>query len=268
MEMESQTDAAQMGRFGNVDATNQADKFIAFLERVELAPGAIAVRKRSYELLRPQPGLRVVDVGCGTGRAVAEMKELQMEATGVDVSEQMISAARRRYPEGDFRVGGAGALPFENGSLDRYRAERLYQHLDDPAAAIAEAQRVLASGGRIVLVDQDWDSAMVDSDDMETTRRLLRAFSDSIANRWMGRRLRALLLDAGFEDVAVEINTWVRTEEAPLRAFFPSAARAAVDSGALSQAEADAWLAEQERRLGADRLFFAIPLFLASGRKP
>lgn len=258
---------ARMGSFGNVDATSQAEQFIAFLDRVERAPMAIGIRRRSYELLQGMPGQRAVDVGCGIGRAVSEMNEHGMRATGVDNSEEMIKFARQRFPEADFRVASADALPLDDGSMDRYRAERLFQHLGDPIAALKEARRVLRTDGRIVLVDQDWDTVAIESDNMELTRRITRAFSDSITNRWAGRKLRGLLVDAGFQDVAVEAQVAIYTDSGPVSGAFQSIAKAAVDAGAVKQSEADAWFADQSRRGREGSFLFAVPLFMACGRK-
>lgn len=68
----------------------------------------------------------VVDVGCGLGLAVRELIDRGWQAMGVDLSQRMIDEASKRYPDQDFRVGSALNLPFDNGSLDFYRAEQVY----------------------------------------------------------------------------------------------------------------------------------------------
>ncbi len=162
----------QIGRFSNVDASKEAEQFVAFLERIERLPTAGELRERSYELLDAGEGSMVVDVGCGTGRVVDDLAGRGIKAIGVDISEQMIAVARQRFPNRDFRLAAAESLPFEDDVLDRYRAERLYQHLKDPVRALAEARRVLAPGGRIVLVDQDYDMWAIDADDAPSQIRL------------------------------------------------------------------------------------------------
>ncbi|MBA2279928.1 MAG: methyltransferase domain-containing protein [Acidimicrobiia bacterium] len=77
---------------------------------------------------------------------------------------------------GERRVASAESLPFADREVVGYRAERLYQHLADPVACAAEALRILRSGGRLVLVDQDWDALVVDADDHDLTCRILRSF--------------------------------------------------------------------------------------------
>lgn len=128
---------------------------LTLLDRADSLPAAAALRSRSYDLLDLSPGARVVDVGCGGGRAVAELAKSGARATGIDPSEQVIAAARTRWPELPFVIGAAEDLPFEDGSIDGYRADKVFHELSDPAEALAEARRVLAPGARIVLVDQD-----------------------------------------------------------------------------------------------------------------
>jgi ubiquinone/menaquinone biosynthesis C-methylase UbiE len=258
----------QIGRFSDVDATSEAKELISFLERIERFPQATTIRERSYYSLDAHPGERVVDVGCGTGRVVSELTARGIQAMGVDSSEHMIAVARLRFPQGDFRLAAAEGLPFEDGVLDGYRAERLYQHLNDPLRALVEARRVLAPQGRIVLVDQDYDMWAIDADDEVLTRALLRAQSDAITNRWMGRRYHNLLLDAGFVEVDIEVRTGIFTEFAQVSFVLESMTTTGVAAGAMTREQADAWLAEQARRGEAGRFFVAMPLFLASGRHP
>jgi ubiquinone/menaquinone biosynthesis C-methylase UbiE len=258
----------QIGRFSDVDATNEAEQFVAFLERIERFPQAMELRERSYKLLDVHAGDRVVDVGCGTGRVVIELTEQGKQAIGVDISEHMISVARLRFPTGDFHIAAAESLPFEDGVLDGYRAERLYQHLKDPVRALVEARRVLAPGGRIVLVDQDYDMWAIDADDEAITRALMRAQSDTITKRWIGRCYHNLLLNVGFVDVAIEVKTGIYTDYAQVGPVLSSIANAGVVAGVVTRDQADAWLAEQARRGEFGQFFFAMPLFLASGRRP
>lgn len=257
-----------VGRFGDVDAASSPQRFIAWVEWVEQLPQSAALRRRSYELLGARAGGPVVDVGCGTGRAVAELAELGAKAVGVEVSKAMLRAARHRFPTIDLRVGRAEALPLGDATVLGYRAERLFQHLADPSLAVAEARRVLAKGGVAVVVDQDYDAWVLDSDDPRRTREVARALSDSIASRWIGRSLRALLLDAGLANVSVELQSIVYTDHAAVAPALGSFAGTAVAAGALTRAQADEWLAGLADRARRGRFFFALPFFLARATRP
>ena len=262
------TTALQFGRFGDVDATGHVDAYIGFLESVERWPHVVANRERSYQLLEVRPGDTVIDVGCGAGRAVDDLAARGAHAIGIDSSEQMLRTARQRFPQCDFRLGSAELLPLQDRSVDRYRADRLFVHLKDPMAGLVEARRVLSPGGRIVLVESDLDYWAIDADDVAVTRAILTARSDALAQPWFGRRSRALLLDAGFEDVVVEVRTDVVTDYASLKAYLPSEVAPSVSSGVLTKVQADAWLAEQARRGRTNRFFRVFAAFLVSGRRP
>lgn len=254
--------------FDRVDESEHTQNLIAFLAWADAKPDVVARRRRSYELLGVREGARVADVGCGIGTVLADLRDLGAEAVGVDVSDAMVREAARRVPGAELHVADADELPLEDGALDGYRAERVYQWLADPAASLEEAMRVLRPGGLIVLVDQDYDALLVDGDDRQLTRRLLHGFADSLPNGWAGRRHRAALLDAGFVDVEVEAETVTRIDYEYIAPVLPALRAAAVDAGGIDEEVADAWLEEQRRRADEGRFFAAMTHFLASGSRP
>ncbi|NUW44513.1 methyltransferase domain-containing protein [Nonomuraea rhodomycinica] len=242
-------------------------ELVTLLDAADTLPGAIALRERSYELLRLEPGTPAVDVGCGTGRAVAEMRERGARPTGVDLSADMIGIARDRWPGADFRVGDAYHLPLGDGEVAAYRADKVLHELDDAGRALREAARVLSPGGRVALAGQDWDAIVVDSGHPLVTRAIVHARADQIPDPRAARRYRDLLLTAGFTDVHVEVHTAVLTD-ATLLPMVTNQARGALAAGAITQDEHDAWLADQHDRARRGRLLLAIPMFLAAATRP
>lgn len=240
---------------------------LAALDAADRTPDARRLRARTYELLSPAPGSTVVDVGCGAGRAVGELAGRGVHAVGVDPGRAMLAAARERWPGAEFREAAAERLPFADGGVHGYRADKVFHVLPEPARAVAEARRVLAPGGRIVLVEQDWDALMIDSDDAELTRTLVRARADLLDAPRAGRRCRALLLDGGFEEVAAEVHTSLFTGPGTLAllARLVGPVRAA---GVVGDARAEEWLAGQRRRAEAGRLLVAVPFFVVSASAP
>ncbi|MBF6080122.1 methyltransferase domain-containing protein [Nocardia cyriacigeorgica] len=227
---------------------------LAVLDAIDAQPMSVELRTRSYEMLGDLTGRTVVDVGCGGGRAVAELAERGARAIGVDHDPEMVAVAVRRWPAGEFRVGDACELPLATGSMAGYRADKVLHTLADPVRAVAEARRVLAPGGRAVLLGQDWDTVVIDSDDPQTTRRLVHAKADTLPSPRIARRYRNLLLDAGFTDPVVEVRTSVFTDDTALALVR----RISDEQG---------WLAEQAERARTNRIFVAVPMFVAAARR-
>lgn len=227
---------------------------LAVLDAGDAQPVAVELRARSYELLGDVTGATVVDTGCGGGRAVAELAERGAHAVGVDLDPEMIAAARQRWPAGEFHVGDACELPFETGSVAGYRADKVLHTLDDPARAVAEARRVLAPGGRAVLLGPDWDTIVIDSDEPETTRRLVHAKADSFPSPRVARRYRNLLLDGGFTDPVVVVHTMVLADDLGLALLHRIT-------------DEKSWLAEQAKRARTNRIFVALPMFLVAAQR-
>ncbi|GAA0946950.1 methyltransferase domain-containing protein [Pseudonocardia zijingensis] len=240
----------------------------AFLETLlafDRRPDSARLRMRTYELLKVEPGRRVLDVGSGSGTAVAELADAGADAVGVDTAEEAVAFAREHHPGCRFEVADALRLPFPDGSVDGYRAEKLYHALPDPDAACAEARRVLAPGGRIVLVGQDWDFLAIESDDPHLTATIVSASADDMAHGRVARRYRNLLLDTGFTDVLCEVHTAVLTDRELAVFTVTRLAAGAVRAGAVSDAQAGAWLDEQRARAERDRILVAFPQFVAAG---
>ncbi len=251
---------------GTHTAYTDIDSLIRQLDAAEALPEAVRLRARSYQLLRLPPGATVLDAGCGTARAVAELAGHAAHPVGVDLNPAMVAAARRRFPGIDVRVADVAELPLGDGQVHGYRADKVYHVLPDPHAALAEARRVLVPGGRIALIGQDWDTIVIDSGQPELTRRIVHARADTMPHPRIARGYRNLLLAAGFDYVELEVAAMVFTGAAGLPALT-GLATATRQAGAITGDEADDWISEQTRRAREDRLLAVIPMFLATGSR-
>ena len=96
----------------------------------------------------------MLDVGCGTGRAAAALAERGSRVWGVEPEPEMAALARERLST--VKVAPAERLPFKDGWFDRVLMW-LVAHLVDRPRAFAEAARVLAPDGRLVIATFHWD---------------------------------------------------------------------------------------------------------------
>jgi ArsR family transcriptional regulator len=104
------------------------------------------------------PGMRVADIGTGTGVLALELARAGLHVVAVDHSAAMLDAARaklEREPrlDVDLRLGEASDLPILDGELDAAFAHMVLQYLPAPADALREMARVVAPGGSVVVID-------------------------------------------------------------------------------------------------------------------
>ena len=116
-----------------------------------------ALRARAIDRL-VQPGLRVADIGTGTGILAGELARLGLDVVGVDNSTRMLEAARTKIrsqalPAIELRKGEADRLPFGDGELDGAFAHMVLHYVPSPADAIREMARCVRPGGTVVIVD-------------------------------------------------------------------------------------------------------------------
>jgi len=129
-----------------------------FVQRVA---GTDRVRRQFVDqYVRPKRGARILDLGCGTGDLLACLSEASY--VGIDLNEDYISAARKRYAEqGTFLVGDATKFSEQiKGPFEFIIAVGLLHHLDDQgvSALTSAALGALASGGKFISVDGCFDS--------------------------------------------------------------------------------------------------------------
>jgi ubiquinone/menaquinone biosynthesis C-methylase UbiE len=94
------------------------------------------------------PKMSILDVGCGPGYVSSAATERGAIPTGLDFSQEMLAIAKKMFPKIEFRQGDAQNLPFNDAIFDRVVTNFALLHVAEPERAMAEAARVLKSGGR------------------------------------------------------------------------------------------------------------------------
>ncbi|MCP5058206.1 MAG: metalloregulator ArsR/SmtB family transcription factor [bacterium] len=157
------------------------------------------LRARALTRLVPK-GLRVVDVGTGTGVFALELAEAGLDVIAIDHSAAMLEAARSKFDELgstsiELRVGDASDLPLEDGEVDAAFAHMVLQYLASPGEAVAEMARVTAPGGRVVVIDF-----------VRHDREWMR---EELGVQWLGfppEEIQTSLEAAGLEDIRVDVQ--------------------------------------------------------------
>jgi ubiquinone/menaquinone biosynthesis C-methylase UbiE len=102
-------------------------------------------RDAFFELV-PAPGERTLEVGCGEGRVVRDLRSRGHDVVGVDAVAALVEAARELDSGGEYVVADAADLPFEDESFDLAVAYNSLMDMDDMSAAVRELARVLRPG--------------------------------------------------------------------------------------------------------------------------
>ncbi len=102
-----------------------------------------------FELLAPQKGEKILDLGCGTGDLAKQLTDYGAEVTGVDQSEQMIEQARGKYPAIKFIVQDATELEFHR-EFDAVFSNAALHWIKQPVQALECMYKSLKQGGRLV----------------------------------------------------------------------------------------------------------------------
>jgi len=161
--------------------TPQYDPFARAFEThaATSAYNAFYDRPAVLELLGDVRGLRLLDLGCGPGLYAEELVARGADVTAVDASPEMVALARRRLGPGvDVRVHDLDAplVWLADASYDVALLALVIHHVEDRALLLAEAHRVLRSGGRLVVSTThptaDWlrtGGGYFDREDLEET---------------------------------------------------------------------------------------------------
>jgi len=216
----------------------------------------------------------VLEIGCGTGavtRFLAGLPQVS-QALGVDPSPAFIAKARElagQLQNLSFRQCDDRALPSEDRSFDAVLFHTTLCHLPKPEEALAEALRVLRPGGCLAIFDGDNATTSVATGNFDPLQCCADAAMDAVHDRWLIRKLPALLRSLGLE--APRFRTYGYTSLSEPSYMFTVVDRGAdllMSGGRIGPELADALKAEARRRAEVDGFYGLIVFASAVARKP
>ncbi len=260
------------------DEANTSEK-TNFLKKMGDLKDVKLYKQQSFRRLRVASGKSILDIGCGLAYD-ASLLANEVGPTGhifaIDNDFGML-AASKKLPQPQtsnlfFSEANATKLCFSNNQFDGCRADRVLQHLEEPRKAFAEMVRVTKDQGWIVVVEPDWETAIVYSQsEKRVTRAILNTWADSRKSGWIGRELPIIFREQKLNDISVEYVSIVKS----LYTYdwendfmgLVSSAKFAMSIGVITETQANQWLAQLKRNAENKYFFAHLGGFLVSGRK-
>lgn len=229
-----------------------------------------------------QPGMRILDAGCGSGSMAREIAKAAPESdvVGLDLRDNYIDYARRRGAKENlqnlsFETGDIRHLPYADGSFDIIWTKYVLQWVTEPMRAMHELARVLKPGGLLVSANFDGFALTHEPPDL-AIQPMAEFIFGNLVDSFIGRKMAGMCRDCGLVDIDVKMEadrvyTVVGKIDAERRRNWEvqwSGARKPVANFLGSEALADAFIekfmAYEDR---SDTSTFCT-LYIVSARKP
>jgi ubiquinone/menaquinone biosynthesis C-methylase UbiE len=237
------------------------------------------LKRKSYAAMHIQPGDRILDVGCGPATDTVPLASLVGSAgqvVGIDADPAMIAQADQHAAQAGVsdcvthKVGDVLMMPFADGEFRSCRSERLFQHLPDPARALAEIARVTVPDGWVVTLDTDWGSLSVDCVYTDIERRISRILPEHLLrNGYAARQLYRLYREQGFRNITIELLPTYITNYPMGRmiTLLDQSEHFALENNLVTTEELDLWHSSLQQAADAGTFFASASMILVSGQK-
>ena len=241
----------------------------------------------AYLLSHLEPGMRVLDFGCGPGTITVGLAQAvpMGEVHGVDMEHSQIDLARAAASAGghhnaEFHVGNVFELPFEDNSFDAAHCHAVLMHVPDTLRALQEVKRVLKPegiiGGREMIASSSFSEPMGETTD-EAWATFIKLLEANGGHPEMGKELKSHLLDAGFVDIRASGSFDYFSSPADIAFlhafivdwfFMPRVVEAATQLGLATREQFDRWRLEMDQWKDEPGAVGGLAFGEAIGRKP
>ena len=240
---------------------------------VYTTPDVDAQRQEFLNAIALDAGEKVLDVGSGPGflaKIMAEKVKPHGSVYGVDVSEFLLNVARSNTSEKEgleYLYGDATELPFPDEYFDTLVCAQVLEYVKDADKALREFHRVVRKGGKIALLDTDWNSIVWQSSDQERMSRILKAWEAHATDPFLPRTLAARMGKAGFKVTSIQMIPILNPEYDPntySNRIIDLIVPFILEQGEINQEEVDDWVAELRNQ---ESYFFSLNRYLFLGVK-
>jgi SAM-dependent methyltransferase len=257
-----------------VDVATQ-ERLAAILELRATDPQQRAMLDSYLSEVGFSPAARVLEIGCGTGsvtRLLARWPGVA-EAVGVDPSPVFVAKAGELAAglgNASFEEGDGRALRFTDGDFDVVVCHTVLCHVPEPDRVLAEAFRVLRSGGTLAVCDGDYATTTVALGEADPLQDCIEAVKAGFLNDpWLVRRLPALLRSVGFELHGSRSHGYLQTDQPEyMLTLVDRGANALASWGRIGPELCASLKAEARRRAEAGEFYGFIGFVSFIARKP
>ncbi len=238
----------------------------------------IKEQKLSYSSLGLiNKGSYILDIGCGLGEDCLDLADLagsNGKVIGIDISDTLTKEAtsitiKHKINNIIYQTMDAHKLDYQDSSFDAVCIRRSLQHMINPQMVLNEAIRVLKPGGRIIVIEPDRGSSILNHPNRQMTRMIMTYIEEVVRNPWIGRQLKQLMTNNDINSLSINYDIDVLTTYQAINNNFgiEQASTQLVNLKLLNHEQAHDWLNILKDLDKNNQLFCSTTQFIATGIK-